>query len=143
MPHDPGERDPGVAVEERRAGRPRGGVVVHAGALDAGAVAGRGAVVQGEEQALARGLAEQRQQRAGQQARGQGLGASAGGSQGVVGGAEGVGDAGGAEPGGDGAAAAGEQGAAQQAQQPRGGAPVQGSDEVGEPGRQHGRQVRE
>src|SRR5205823_1224364 len=49
----PGQGDPDVAVQEGRPGRPGGGVVVDAGALDVGAVApGRG-VVQAEQQASA------------------------------------------------------------------------------------------
>src|SRR5262249_14422731 len=53
------------------------------------------------------------------------------------------GDAGGAEPAGDGAPAPGEQGAAEQPEQARGGAAVEGAAEQGEPGGQGGGQVRE
>src|SRR4029077_6175582 len=95
----PGEYDPEVAVDELLAGRAGRGVVVDAGALDVAAVAGRGRVVEGEEQMTAGGRTHQRQQRDAEQAAGQGGGASSGGPQGVVGGPEGVGDSGGAEPG--------------------------------------------
>src|SRR5262249_38280117 len=106
-----GQADPDVAVDELLAGRPGGGVVVGAGAFDAGAVAGGGAVVLGQQQA-----ARARQAGADGLPGGQGhlLGAAADGVDGVVGGAERVGDAGGAEPGGGGAPAVGEEDAAQQ-----------------------------
>src|SRR5207253_6924653 len=63
--------------------------------------------------------------------------------EGAVGGSEGVGDAGGAEPGGDSAATTGEEGAAEEEDEARGGAAVEGGDEEREPGGHAGGQVRE
>ncbi len=114
-----------------------------AGALDAGAVAGRGRVVDGEEQMPAGGQTHERQQGDAEQAAGQGRGASSGGPQGVVGGSEGLADASGAEPSGDGASAAREQGAEEEQQQAWSGPAVEHADDLGKPGGQHGGKVRE
>jgi RNA polymerase sigma-70 factor (ECF subfamily) len=116
---------------------------VDAGALHLGAVAGRGGVVDGYQQAIAGQGAHQGEQGAAQQAVGQGVGLPAGGPQGRVGAAEIVGDAGGAEPAGDPTAAAGEEGAAEEGEQARGGAAVQGGSDLGEPDGQQGGQMRE
>src|SRR5262249_4239602 len=113
----PGEGDPDVAVDELLAGRGGGGGVVDAGALRTRPGAGRRRVVDAEQQPVAFGLRQQRPAGPAQQPRGAAVGAAAGGPEGVVGGAELVGDAGGAEPGGDGAAAAGEEGAEQEGEQ--------------------------
>ena len=67
----PGQRDPEVAVDELLAGRPGRRVVMDAGALDVAAVAWRGRVVEGEEQAVAGGQTHQRPQDAAEQAVGQ------------------------------------------------------------------------
>ncbi len=109
---DPGGRDPDVAVEELLMGRPRGGVVVQAGALDAGAVALGGRVVQGQQPARAGvdGAVEVAEQ---QGSAGGDLAAAEGAEQ-RVGAAEFVGDAGGAEPGGGGASAVGQEFAEEQ-----------------------------
>ena len=139
----PGEGHPDVAVDVLLPGRAGAGVVVDAGALDAGAVARRGRVVEGKEQVVAWGAAHQRLQGATQQAVGQGVGASAGGPEGVVGRAEGVADSRGAEPGGDGASAAREQGAEQQQGQAWGGAAVEDADDLGKPGGHGDGKVRE
>ena len=143
MADQPGQGDPDVAVDKFLAGRAGAGVVMDARARHAGAVAGGGRVVDGEQQVVAREPAQQRPQGTEQQAEGQGAGAAAGGPEGAIGGAEVVGDASGAEPGGDGAAAAGEEGAAEQEQQPGGGAAVEGAGKGVEPGGQKGGQVRE
>jgi hypothetical protein len=143
VPHRPGQSHPDVAVDELRARGAGAGVAVDAGALHARAVAGGGRVADGEEQVLARGQTQQRPRGTVRQAEGQGAGMTAGGLQGVVGGAEVVLDAGGPEPGGDGASAAGEQGAAKQQEQAWCGAAVEGGGDLGEPGGQGGGQVRE
>src|SRR5262249_20068400 len=132
-------RDPDVAVEVPLAGGPWAGVVVDAGALDLGAVARRGGVVDGHQQA-----APLQQRLYGVQgAQGQVGGLAAGGAGGGGGGAELVGDAGGAEPGGDGAAALGEEDADQQQGQAGGGARVQPAGQAEEGAGQQRGQVRE
>jgi hypothetical protein len=97
----------------------------------------------GEEQVIAWGLTHQRLQDATQQAVGQGVGASAGGPQGVVGAAKFAGDAGGAEPGGDVASAAREQGAEQKLREAWGGAAVEYADDLRKPGGHGGGKVRQ
>src|SRR5262249_4445317 len=117
VPHRPSEGDPDVAVDELLAGGAGAGVVVDAGALHAGAVAGGGGVVQREQQVVAGGQRQQRRQDAAQQAEGEVLGAAAGGPEGGVRAAEVGGDAGGPEPAGDGAPAATQEAPEQQTQQ--------------------------
>jgi hypothetical protein len=116
-----GQGDPDRAVNELLPGGTGAGVVVDATAFDFGAVARRGGIVDGHGQAPA---PEQRLD--GEQgAAGQVAGPLTDGADGGVGGAEGVGDAGGAEPGSDGAAALGEEDADQQEGQAGGAAPVE------------------
>jgi len=132
-----------MAVDELLSGGAGRRVVMEAGALDAGAVARRGRIVDGEEQVVARGLTHERQEDAAEQAVGQFGGASAGGPEGVVGRAEGVADSGGAEPGGDGASATREQGAEQKLKEAWGGAAVEYADDLPQPGGQDGGKVRQ
>src|SRR5262249_21590949 len=94
-----------MAVDVLLAGRSGGRGVVNAGALDARTPARRGGVVQADGQTRARLEGSHDVQRAG----GQKVGVAAGGSEGAVGLAVVVGNAGGAEPGGGGAAALGEE----------------------------------
>src|SRR5262249_60071334 len=119
------------------------GVVVDAGALDAGAVAGRRRVVEGKEQPLARAGGHQRPEDVTEQTEGEVAGVPARGPEGAVGGAEIVGDARGAEPRGDGAAAAGEQGADEELPQVGSGAAGGGGHQVGKTSRPKGRQERQ
>ncbi len=107
MADDPGGRDPDVTVDELVVGGSGRRVVVDAGALDAGAVAWRGRVVQGEQPpgAGVDGAAQVAEQQSGT---GGDL-AAAERTEDVVGAAEVVADAGGAEPGGGGAAAVGQE----------------------------------
>src|SRR5262249_45725171 len=90
----PGQRHPDVAVDEPLASRARGGVVVGAGALHAGAVARRGRVVDANQEVVAGGAAHQGQQGGGEQAVGEGPGAAGWGPEGG-GGAGGGGGGGG------------------------------------------------
>jgi hypothetical protein len=116
---------PRAAVRARREGPPGEAYRVNRAAVcdtipaagpggdAAGARARRGRVVDGEQQVVAGRLAHPGPQGSARQSVGEPLCAPAGGPQGAGGRAELVGDAGGAEPGGNGAPAAGEQGTAQ------------------------------
>ena len=136
MAQHAGQGDPDVAVDVLLAGGPGRGVVVDAGALDAGAVALRRRVVQGEQPMLA---GVQPTQHEAQQPASQEVGLASDGAQQIVIKAEVSADAGGAEPGGGGASAAGEEDA-----DPQDG-PAWGESrtvEAGGPGGQQGGQVR-
>ena len=116
---------------------------MRARALDKGAVTLRGRVVDGKTQAVAWEQAHQWQHGAAKHAAGNRGSPAADAPQSVVGGPEGGGDAGGAEPRSDGSPAACEQSAAQQQEEVCAGAPVQSGSESGEPGRHDDGQVRE
>jgi hypothetical protein len=88
----------------------RTGVVVNAGALDAGPITLRGGIVDGEDQLVAGEPQHQRLDGVAEQARGRERRAASDGPENVVKAAELVGDAGGSEPGGDGAPALGQEG---------------------------------
>jgi len=134
-----GPRDPDVAVDIFLASRPGTGVVVDAGALDAGAVTRGGGIVDGYQEAA--GIL-----RAGTGghpgAEGHGFGAAADRVNGVVSAAKVVADAAGAEPGGSGATTGGQEDAPQQAGQAGGAATVEPGGEAAENARQPGGQVR-
>src|SRR5262249_49608644 len=115
------------------------GIVMDAGTLDLGAIAWCRRVVDGHRQAWS---AQQRLD--GEEgANGHVWNLSADGADGGVGGAEVVGDSGGAEPGGDRAASGGEEGAEQQPRQADGGAFVQPRGQAGEGAGQQRWQVRQ
>src|ERR1700733_281190 len=116
-----GQAHPDVAVEETLAGRPRGRVMVQAGALDARAIAFAGSVVDGRDEALARDEVFHGPED------GDGLVVSLAstGPDGRVTLAELRGDAGRTEPRGHGAAASGEEDAGKNRWQMLGGAGVQ------------------
>src|SRR5258708_2461477 len=103
-----GQDDPDVTVEMLLARGPRAGMVVDASALDPGAIAFSGGVVDADHQTL--GL-EQRTDNIDNDRDGHVVDLSANSANRAVALAEVVGNAGGAEPGSDGAAVSGEENA--------------------------------
>jgi len=116
-----GEADPDVAIQELLAGGSRVGVVVQASPFDLGTPATGRRVVQGQTQPT-RG--DDRLDGA-EDGNGHRVGTATAGSDGVVGGTELDGDAGGAEPGGNGATSGGEEDADADEGDADGGASVQ------------------
>src|SRR5262249_41855248 len=109
MANQPGQSDPDVTVQELRPGRPRGGVVMLAGALDVRPVPLGGGVGDGEEQWRALRIGWEPLEEDAEQGSGDHDGLASGAAEQVVitlviasGGA-------GPQPTGDGAAAAGEE----------------------------------
>src|SRR5262249_29921857 len=116
-----GQDDPDVAVDVLLACGPRAGVVMDATALDEGAVAGGGGVVDAQQQALG---VEQGPD-GGLHGDGHVVGLSTDGTDSDVALAPVGGEAAGTEPGGDGAATSGQEEAQQQRGQAGGGSLVQ------------------
>ena len=125
------EDDEDVAVDERRAGRAGGRVVVDAGPLDVRPVPLRRRVVQGERQPL--GPAHQRLDHRQHEVGGDRLGLLPGRRDGRVARPELVAEPGGADPTGDRPPAAGQDGAEEQQGEPGCGPAVEGGRESGEP----------
>ena len=142
MVGQPGQSDPDVAVEKLLACWSGMGVVVNAGALDAGTIASGGRIIDGEQEVVAGSLSHERLESAAEQAAGQVGGASSGGPEGVVGRSEVGSDGGGTEPAGDGASPLGEEGSEEESEQSWGGASVEGGAEVSKAGGQQGGQSR-
>ncbi len=123
--------DEDMAVDEGRAGRAGGRVVMHAGPLDVRPEPLRRGVVQGEGQP--RGPGQQGPDHLDEEAPGDVIGPLAGGGDGEVAGLVLAAELGGPDPTGDGPPAPGQDGPEEQEGEPRGGAAVEGGGEPGEP----------
>src|SRR4051812_30035073 len=136
---DAAEDDPTVAVEELRAGRPRGGVVVDPGPLDLGPVPLGRRVIEGQQEPLSRAIERTPQQSEDDGGDRRGLATDA--VEKVVVGSEVGPDPGGPPPTGGGATAVGPEDAGDDSGESPGRAAMQRSGQGGDPGHPLGGQA--
>src|SRR5262249_46251604 len=140
VPDQPGQADPDVAVEELGPRRPRGGVVMLAGALDVRPVSLGGRVVDGEDQRRARPIAREPLGEETEQGAGEGRGLASDAAEQVVIALVIAAYGATAKPAGDGAAAAGEEQTGAEPDEPRLLAGVERQSQGGDPDDERDRQ---